>query len=155
MAGHHKGNCLRNKRSGNKIPRCWGGGLFLQFTAVDDYGGEEIDGGLYPQGDDFGTDILYPCAHGVHGDEALYAESAGEQVAEPFPYLWDIACRPRYSCHEEEGNAGEDYDEEYVLALADDAHGAHAEEDAWHEERQEEEQEVFPVDDAYEAEICE
>ena len=46
----------------------------VDLETIDGTGGEEVEGGLYPKGNEFGADIVKGAAHATEAQEAAHAK---------------------------------------------------------------------------------
>ena len=46
----------------------------VDLETIDGTGGEEVEGGLYPKGNEFGADIVKVAAHATEAQEAAHAK---------------------------------------------------------------------------------
>ena len=73
----------------------------VDLETIDGTGGKEVEGGLYPKGNEFGADIVKVAAHATEAQEAAHAKGRWEHTGHVLPDGGHVGLRPRDAGHEE------------------------------------------------------
>ena len=122
------------------------------LEAIDQTGGTEVGGSLYPQTADLCHHVAQYAAHGIHPHKGPDAECAGEQPGHSLPIAGDAALRPGHTRHEQQRQREEHHQQHDVLAIVNQAGHRHSKEGARQQIRYHQRHKILPMDHRYKGE---